>query len=100
MWTLHMANPETHWVPLATVASFRRMKEITGKDRDLAWVAESVRRYADKDEVEVDEIAACGGQGGNGGERMRRGSNPWIVAIGPAKEVLARGGIVRNRTYV
>ena len=50
-----MANPETHWVPLATVASFRRMKEITGKDRDLAWVAESVRRYASKDEVEVDE---------------------------------------------
>ncbi|KAF8513526.1 hypothetical protein JB92DRAFT_3083175 [Gautieria morchelliformis] len=41
MWTLHTANPE-HWVPIATVASFKRMRPFQPKG--VAWVAEALRK--------------------------------------------------------
>lgn len=49
MWTLHTANAE-HWVPIATVASFKRMREY--KDMGLPWVVNSLRAST---ELEVDE---------------------------------------------
>ena len=36
MWTLHIANAE-HWVPLATVASFKRMRDFSSFG--LEWLA-------------------------------------------------------------
>jgi lupus La protein len=50
MWTLHTANTE-HWVPLATVASFKRMRDHTAKG--LEWLAAALR--ARSDALEVDE---------------------------------------------
>ena len=49
MWTLHTANPE-HWVPLATVASFKRMRE--WQDRGTEWLANALRA---SEELEVSE---------------------------------------------
>lgn len=49
MWTLHTANPE-HWVPVKTVASFKRMREFS--DYGLEWVTEALRT---SDALEVDE---------------------------------------------
>ncbi|TFY80739.1 hypothetical protein EWM64_g3278, partial [Hericium alpestre] len=49
MWTLHTANPE-HWVPISTVASFKRMREFTSKG--LPWVVDALRA---SEELEVDE---------------------------------------------
>lgn len=49
MWTLHTANPE-HWVPLSTVASFKRMREYTTLGNE--WLLNSLRA---SDELEVDE---------------------------------------------
>lgn len=49
MWTLHTANPE-HWVPIKTVASFKRMRDFTALGLD--WVVEALRS---SDALEVDE---------------------------------------------
>lgn len=49
MWTLHTANAE-HWVPLATVASFKRMREHAV--RGLEWVAAALRARSDALEVD------------------------------------------------
>ncbi|KAI9435818.1 hypothetical protein H4582DRAFT_2112245 [Lactarius indigo] len=40
MWTLHTANEE-HWVPIATIASFKRMREF--QPRGVEWVANVLR---------------------------------------------------------
>lgn len=56
MWTLHTANPE-HWVPVKTVASFKRMREFQALGD--AWVADALRK---SEELEVDEA----------GENVRR----------------------------
>ncbi|KAG5219774.1 long-chain fatty acid-CoA ligase [Salix suchowensis] len=48
MWTLHTKNPE-HWVPISTVASFKRMREHTA--RGLDWVVKAVRL---SEELELD----------------------------------------------
>ena len=48
MWTLHTANAE-HWVPIQTVASFKRMREFQPKG--LPWVVDALRT---SDELEVD----------------------------------------------
>jgi lupus La protein len=37
MWSLHTANDE-HWVPIATIASFKRMREF--QLRGIEWVAD------------------------------------------------------------
>ena len=57
MWTLHTANPE-HWVPLSTVASFKRMRIYSGSG--LPWIAEALRKYSE--DLEMDEA----------GENVRR----------------------------
>lgn len=49
MWTLHTANPE-HWVPLATVASFKRMREWQRYGTD--WLIDALRT---SEELEVSE---------------------------------------------
>jgi lupus La protein len=49
MWTLHTANPE-HWVPVATVASFKRMRDYL--PLGVEWVAKALRL---SEELEVDE---------------------------------------------
>ncbi len=49
MWTLHTANSE-HWVPLSTVASFKRMREYTTLGNE--WLLNSIRT---SDVLEVDE---------------------------------------------
>ncbi len=43
MWTLHTANEE-HWVPIATIASFKRMREF--QPRGIEWVANVLRTSA------------------------------------------------------
>ena len=48
MWTLHTANAE-HWVPIKTVASFKRMREFQALGTD--WVVDALRT---SDELEVD----------------------------------------------
>ena len=50
MWTLHTANEE-HWVPIATVASFKRMKPY--QSHGVPWVAAALREYST--DLEVDE---------------------------------------------
>jgi hypothetical protein len=49
MWSLHTANDE-HWVPIATVVSFKRMREF--QLRGVQWVADALRTSA---ELEVSE---------------------------------------------
>jgi lupus La protein len=49
MWTLHTANPE-HWVPISTVASFKRMRTYTSLGNE--WVAKALKLSED---LEVDE---------------------------------------------
>ncbi|KAI0742983.1 hypothetical protein C8Q80DRAFT_1273557 [Daedaleopsis nitida] len=56
MWTLHTANAE-HWVPVQTVASFKRMREFQPLGRD--WLVAALRT---SEELEVDEA----------GENIRR----------------------------
>jgi lupus La protein len=50
MWTLHSANAE-HWVPIATVASFKRMRQFQSKG--VPWLADVLRRSESL--LEVDE---------------------------------------------
>ena len=50
MWTLYMSNAE-HWVPISTVASFKRMREFTSLG--VEWVARAVKLVSE--ELEVDE---------------------------------------------
>ncbi|KAG6809078.1 hypothetical protein H0H93_016129, partial [Arthromyces matolae] len=40
MWTLYTKDPD-HWVPVETVASFKRMREFA--TRGLEWVADALR---------------------------------------------------------
>lgn len=49
MWTLHTKNPD-HWVPIETVASFKRMREYQARGNE--WVAKALRLST---ELEVDE---------------------------------------------
>src|ERR1700734_2020873 len=51
MWTLYTANPD-HWVPISTVASFKRMREFTSLG--VEWVAKALRMSS---ELEVDETS-------------------------------------------
>jgi hypothetical protein len=50
MWNLHAANAE-HWVPISTVASFKRMH--TYSDLGIPWVATALRTCSE--DLEVDE---------------------------------------------
>ncbi len=50
MWTLHTANPD-HWVPISTVASFKRMKIF--QPRGVPWVAAALKDKSTQ--LEVDE---------------------------------------------
>jgi lupus La protein len=49
MWTLYTKDPE-HWVPVQTVASFKRMRDFASQG--VEWVAKALRL---SDELEVDE---------------------------------------------
>ena len=49
MWTLYTKDPE-HWIPIQTVASFKRMREY--KAMGDAWVVKALRL---SEELEVDE---------------------------------------------
>ncbi|EIN05110.1 hypothetical protein PUNSTDRAFT_55034 [Punctularia strigosozonata HHB-11173 SS5] len=51
MWSLHTANPE-HWVPISTVASFKRMRDYT--PLGVEWVANALRKKSDQLEVSED----------------------------------------------
>ena len=50
MWTLHTANPE-HWVPLSTVASFKRMREF--QPLGTEWLITALKTIST--ELELDE---------------------------------------------
>ena len=50
MWGLHSANDD-HWVPLATVTSFKRMKEFQTFGQD--WIVDAIRDFSTF--LEVDE---------------------------------------------
>ena len=53
MWTLHSKTPE-HWVPISTVASFKRMRALlSDKSGGVPWIAERIR--AKSTALEVDE---------------------------------------------
>ena len=56
MWTLHTANEE-HWVPISTVASFKRMREF--ESLGLPWIVDALKL---SEELEVDST----------GEKVRR----------------------------
>lgn len=60
MWTLHSKDPE-HWVPIQTVASFKRMRQFSS--RGLEWVTNALRL---SDFLEVDET----------GTKVRRTTEP------------------------
>ncbi|TFY55179.1 hypothetical protein EVJ58_g8410, partial [Rhodofomes roseus] len=49
MWTLHTANPE-HWVPVSTVASFKRMRD--WQKHGIPWITNALRMST---ELEVSE---------------------------------------------
>lgn len=49
MWTLYTKDPD-HWVPVETVASFKRMREYASLG--VPWVAKALRL---SEELEVDE---------------------------------------------
>ena len=49
MWSLHSATPE-HWVPIKTVASFKRMREFA--ELGTPWIAEALKSST---ALEVDE---------------------------------------------
>ncbi|KAI0262781.1 hypothetical protein BC834DRAFT_844918 [Gloeopeniophorella convolvens] len=44
MWTLHTANEE-HWVPISTVASFKRMRDFQA--HGIEWLANALRASTD-----------------------------------------------------
>jgi lupus La protein len=58
MWTLHTANDE-HWVPISTVASFKRMREFA--PLGLPWIVDALKK---SEELEIDSA----------GEKVRRRS--------------------------
>lgn len=49
MWTLYSSNPE-HWIPISTVASFKRMREFVTLGPE--WVTQALKLSED---LEVDE---------------------------------------------
>lgn len=49
MWGLHSANKD-HWVPLATVTSFKRMKEFQAFGQD--WIIDAIRKLSTLLEVD------------------------------------------------
>jgi lupus La protein len=49
MWTLYTKDPE-HWIPIQTVASFKRMRDY--KSMGDEWVVKALRL---SEELEVDE---------------------------------------------
>lgn len=50
MWTLHTANPD-HWVPLSTVASFKRMREFQSLGNE--WLVTALKTVST--ELELDD---------------------------------------------
>ena len=60
MWTLYMKDPE-HWIPIQTVASFKRMRQFSS--HGLEWVSNAIRL---SDFLQVDET----------GTKVRRTTEP------------------------
>lgn len=54
MWTLHTKNDD-HWIPIATLAGFKRMREYNTK-YGIPWIAETLRNSEEL--LEVDEAGA------------------------------------------
>ncbi|KAJ7684847.1 hypothetical protein DFH06DRAFT_1264287 [Mycena polygramma] len=53
MWTLHTKTPE-HWVPVSTVASFKRMRDFSCFGNE--WVARALREHSTQLEVDADGV--------------------------------------------
>ncbi|KAK7023793.1 hypothetical protein R3P38DRAFT_3194331 [Favolaschia claudopus] len=53
MWTLHTKTPE-HWVPVATVASFKRMREFSSLGNE--WVVRALREHSTQLEVDAEGV--------------------------------------------
>lgn len=53
MWTLHTKTPE-HWVPIATVASFKRMRDFSPLGKD--WVVRALREQSTQLEVDAEGV--------------------------------------------
>ncbi|KAJ6611771.1 hypothetical protein B0H10DRAFT_2055039 [Mycena sp. CBHHK59/15] len=53
MWTLHTKTPE-HWVPISTVASFKRMRDFVPLGKD--WVARALREHSTQLEVDAEGV--------------------------------------------
>jgi len=49
MWALHSKTPE-HWVPIKTIASFKRMREFQSEDSE--WLLDALKQST---LLEVDE---------------------------------------------
>ena len=60
MWTLYMKDPE-HWIPIQTVASFKRMRQFSS--HGIEWVTNALRL---SDFLQVDET----------GTKVRRTTEP------------------------
>ncbi|KAF9529117.1 hypothetical protein CPB83DRAFT_875734 [Crepidotus variabilis] len=75
MWTLYSKDPE-HWVPISTVASFKRMKEYSANGNE--WLVNAIRL---SDFLEVDES----------GEKVRRTTEPQEPKNQMQRSVYAKG---------
>jgi lupus La protein len=53
MWTLHTKTPE-HWVPIATVASFKRMRDFSALGNE--WVTRALREHSTQLEVDAEGV--------------------------------------------
>ncbi|KAJ7098185.1 hypothetical protein B0H15DRAFT_824526 [Mycena belliarum] len=53
MWTLHTKTPD-HWVPIATVASFKRMRDFSSLGNE--WVARALREHSTQLAVDADGV--------------------------------------------
>ena len=50
MWTLHTKDAKEHWVPIQTVASFKRMQPF--KKYDVPWMADVIKMSPELLEVD------------------------------------------------
>jgi lupus La protein len=53
MWTLHTKTPE-HWVPISTVASFKRMRDFSSLGNE--WVTRALREQSTQLEVDSEGV--------------------------------------------
>ena len=78
MWTLYMKDPE-HWIPIQTVASFKRMRQFGS--HGLEWVTNALRL---SDFLQVDET----------GTKVRRTTEPQPPKNQFERSVYAVRGVI------